>query len=259
MKLLRKSIDALGAGDITLRPELSEDIWAAYNLVSTGDRVTCSTFRKVQKVGATGTTSNTRVKLTLTVVVEKIDFEPKVFCVFSSFSLLRSPVLFFSLQAGKLRLSGKVISDSPHIKRGAYHTLELEAPRKFTIGKNEWDSVALDMVQEACDAKATADLAAVVMEMGLAHVCLVSKSMTITRARIELSVPRKRPGSSQHDKQREKVLLVLLGFSVTHSFSFRQSFSSTFSKLFFSIWIGQSSRLWCWPARVLSRTSLWTT
>ena len=61
MKLLRKSIDALGAGDITLRPELSEDIWAAYNLVSTGDRVTCSTFRKVQKVGATGTTSNTTI------------------------------------------------------------------------------------------------------------------------------------------------------------------------------------------------------
>lgn len=195
MKLLRKSIDALGAGDITLRPELSEDIWAAYNLVSTGDRVTCSTFRKVQKVGATGTTSNTRVKLTLTVVVEKIDFEPK---------------------AGKLRLSGKVISDSPHIKRGAYHTLELEAPRKFTIGKNEWDSVALDMVQEACDAKATADLAAVVMEMGLAHVCLVSKSMTITRARIELSVPRKRPGSSQHDKQREKFFEYILQALLQH-------------------------------------------
>ena len=124
--------------------------------------------------------------------------------------VLFSSSLFFPCQAGKLRLSGKVISDSPHIKRGAYHTLELEAPRKFTIGKSEWDSVALDMVQEACDAKATADLAAVVMEMGLAHVCLVSKSMTITRARIELSVPRKRPGSSQHDKQRDKVILLKL-------------------------------------------------
>jgi protein pelota len=48
------------------------------------------------------------------------------------------------------------------------------------------------MIKEACDAKASADLAAVVMEMGLAHVCLVTKTMTLTRAKIELSVVSER-------------------------------------------------------------------
>ena len=36
-----------------------------------------------------------------------------------------------------------------------------------------------------------ADLAAVVMQEGLAYVCLVTSSMTLTRQRIEMSIPRK--------------------------------------------------------------------
>ncbi len=39
------------------------------------------------------------------------------------------------------------------------------------------------------------------MVTGLAHVCVVTDSMTITRARIEVPIPRKRRGScSNHDK-----------------------------------------------------------
>jgi len=31
---------------------------------------------------------------------------------------------------------------------GAYHTLDLEMNRKFTLGKHEWDSVALDRISK---------------------------------------------------------------------------------------------------------------
>lgn len=34
---------------------------------------------------------------------------------------------------------------------GAYHTLDLEVNRKFTLTKSEWDSVALERVDTACD------------------------------------------------------------------------------------------------------------
>lgn len=34
---------------------------------------------------------------------------------------------------------------------GAYHTLDLEINRKFTLSKPEWDSVSLDRVDMACD------------------------------------------------------------------------------------------------------------
>ncbi len=45
-----------------------------------------------------------------------------------------------------------------------------------------------------------AEVAAVVMTGGLAHVCLVTSHMTVTRARIEMNIPRKRAGSSDHQK-----------------------------------------------------------
>ena len=53
----------------------------------------------------------------------------------------------------------------------------------------------------ACDVTQHADVAAVVMQEGLAHVCLVTPSMTLVRSKIETSIPRKRKGlCSQHDK-----------------------------------------------------------
>lgn len=55
--------------------------------------------------------------------------------------------------------------------------------------------------EEACDPMKRADVAAIVMQEGLAHVCLVMSSMTLVRAKIEMNIPRKRKGMcSQHDK-----------------------------------------------------------
>jgi len=53
----------------------------------------------------------------------------------------------------------------------------------------------------ACDAGQHADLAAIVMQEGLAHLCLITANMTLLRAKIETNIPRKRKGMcSQHDK-----------------------------------------------------------
>ena len=53
----------------------------------------------------------------------------------------------------------------------------------------------------ACDATKQADLGAIVMQEGIAHVCLVLSTMTIVRAKIEVNIPRKRKGNcAQHDK-----------------------------------------------------------
>ena len=53
----------------------------------------------------------------------------------------------------------------------------------------------------ACDAAQHADLAAVVMQEGIAHVCLVTASMTLVRAKIDVNIPRKRKGfCAQHTK-----------------------------------------------------------
>ena len=77
----------------------------------------------------------------------------------------------------------------------------LKVNRKFTLSKTLWDSVALDRIEAATDPSKSADVAAVVMQEGLAHLCLVSSCMTLVRAKIDVQIPRKRRGqTSQHDK-----------------------------------------------------------
>ncbi|KAJ2952950.1 hypothetical protein O0L34_g7322 [Tuta absoluta] len=180
MKLVFKNIEKDGCGSIGLIAEEPEDMWHAYNLIAEGDVVTASTVRKVQTESATGSSTSNRVRTTLTVRVENIDFDT---------------------QACMLRLKGRNIVENQYVKMGAYHTLDLELNRKFTLQKQLWDSVALERVEMACDPAANADVAAVVMQEGLAHVCLITPSMTLVRSKIDITIPRKRKGFvQQHEK-----------------------------------------------------------
>ncbi|XP_050310451.1 protein pelota [Anthonomus grandis grandis] len=180
MKLLHKDIDKGGQGVVTLIPEEPEDMWHAYNLISEGDSVKSSTIRKVQSESSTGSSTSNRVRTTLAISVESIDFDT---------------------QACMLRLKGRNIEENQYVKMGAYHTLDLELNRKFILCKPEWDSVALERIEIACDPTKSADVAAVIMQEGLAHVCLITSSMTLVRAKIDVNIPRKRKGfAQQHEK-----------------------------------------------------------
>lgn len=184
MKLVRKDIEKDSAGQVTLVPEEPEDMWHTYNLVQVGDSLRASTIRKVQTESSTGSVGSNRVRTTLTLCVEAIDFDS---------------------QACQLRVKGTNIQENEYVKMGAYHTIELEPNRQFTLAKKQWDSVVLERIEQACDPAWSADVAAVVMQEGLAHVCLVTPSMTLTRAKVEVNIPRKRKGNcSQHDRALER-------------------------------------------------------
>lgn len=180
MRLNSKFIDRDGSGYVTMTAEQSEDMWHAYNLISEVDQLRASTIRKVTTESATGSTGSNRVRTTLTIRIESIDFDT---------------------QACMLRVKGRNIQENQYVKMGAYHTLDLELNRKFTLIKALWDSVALDRLELACDATQQADVAAVIMQEGLANICLVTPSMTLVRAKIDVTIPRKRKGlCTQHDK-----------------------------------------------------------
>lgn len=169
---------------MVLIPEEPEDMWHAYNLIAEGDSVRSTTIRKVQNETATGSSTSSRVRTTLTITVESIDFDT---------------------QACVLRLKGRNIEENQYVKMGAYHTLDLELNRKFELRKQEWDSIALERIDMACDPTQSADVAAIVMQEGLAHVCLITASMTLVRSKIEVNIPRKRKGNaSQHEKGTAK-------------------------------------------------------
>ncbi|XP_073416640.1 protein pelota homolog [Dendrobates tinctorius] len=184
MKLVSKDIEKDNAGQVTLVPEEAEDMWHTYNLLQAGDSLRASTIRKVTTESSTGSVGSNRVRTTLTICVQNIDFDS---------------------QACQLRVKGINIQENQYVKMGAYHTIELEPNRKFTLAKKQWDSIVLERIEQACDPAFNADVAAVIMQDGLAHICLVTSSMTLLRAKIETSIPRKRRGNcSQHEKALEK-------------------------------------------------------
>eukprot|EP00878_Enallax_costatus_P045225 GHUV01054265.1.p1 GENE.GHUV01054265.1~~GHUV01054265.1.p1 ORF type:complete len:129 (-),score=25.27 GHUV01054265.1:66-452(-) len=62
-----------------------------------------------------------------------------------------------------IRLKGRNLTESEHIKLGAYHTIELEPQRAFTLHKRLWDALDIERIRSACDPQASADLAAVLI------------------------------------------------------------------------------------------------
>jgi protein pelota len=81
--------------------------------------------------------------------------------------------------------------------------MTLELGKDIGITKLFWDSHAFQILQEAADVALKADAAAVIMEEGLAHVCLLSSSMTLTLATVDSPVPRKTGAAAS---QRGKAL-----------------------------------------------------
>jgi protein pelota len=181
MRILKREIDKRsGSGWVKVRPEESEDLWHLYHLIRVGDAIKAVAVRRVHKESATGHTTSERVKMTLEVTVDKVDFDP---------------------QAATLRLKGTNRTESPFIKLGASQTLAIELNRDLTLIKSEWDQVSLKRIHDAADPSTSADAAAIVMDEGIASVCLLKANMTITVAAIDVTVPRKRRGSAaQHDK-----------------------------------------------------------
>ncbi|KAI9594239.1 protein pelota [Syncephalis fuscata] len=184
MRLISKHIEKDRSGRVTLYPEEQEDMWHIYNLILPGDLVKATAFRRVQNVTETGSTTSQRVRTTLTLKVERTEFDAQE-CVLS--------------------INGPNVAENQYVKLGQYHTLDLELHRNFSITKVEWDSMAFDRINEACDVDNRSDLAAVVLQEGLANICLVTSSMTVVRQRIETSVPRKRKGfAGAHDQGLKK-------------------------------------------------------
>ena len=72
------------------------------------------------------------------------------------------------------------MTENEHVKLGAYHTLEIELQRPFSLYKQSWDVLDLDRIKQACDPAASADLAAVLITVrlcSLPHHVLVCSSL----------------------------------------------------------------------------------
>jgi protein pelota len=155
-----------------------EDLWHLYNLVVKGDFVKTITFRKVTHEKA-GKSSSIKKKINITIKVEEIEYDQK---------------------EGIIRYKGKNVSENEYIAIGQYQSIEIAKGLMFTIFKKNWDEISIDRLKQATDLTITSDLAAIVMEEGVAHLYLISSHITTLKAKIEQTIAKKRKGPSQHDK-----------------------------------------------------------
>ncbi|RMJ24708.1 Translation factor pelota [Aspergillus sp. HF37] len=195
MRLIKNKIEYNSSGSVILCPEEPEDMWHAYNLIRPGDLLRASAIRRITTTQETGSTSSSRVHLTLAIRVKNLDFDP---------------------QSAQLHVGGQIVNETPHTKIGQHHTLDLELNRNFTLEKEVgaggdgqgvgWDSVAVQMLTDAVDegGKRRAEAVAVIMAEGIAHVCFIGQFQTILKQKVEMSVPRKRAVGSDHDKGMSK-------------------------------------------------------
>ncbi|KAL2202304.1 hypothetical protein CC79DRAFT_1338372 [Sarocladium strictum] len=173
---------------VSLSAEDPEDMWHAYNLIAVGDRVYAHAVRKVAAPtldGAVkGSGASERKHTNLTINVKSTFFDPAI---------------------SSLRVSGIVASENDVVSLGVHHTIELEVNRPFSLWKPEgWDSVALATLDQALSDDKNGAMAAVVMQEGLANICLITQFRTVLKLRIESVVPKKRDGSSDQKQGLRK-------------------------------------------------------
>jgi protein pelota len=162
---------------VTLLPVEPEDMWHANNLISPEDVIKAHAVRKVTTESKTGSTQSERVHIDLAISVKST---------------------FFDLAASQLHVSGTVIVENKIVSLGQYHTLDLELNRAFTIWKRYgWDSVAQETLTAALKQDKDGAVAAVVMQEGMANICLITENRTILKQRVETTIPKKRAATSE--------------------------------------------------------------
>jgi protein pelota len=117
---------------------------------------------------------------------------------------IRVERIAFDTDECTLRLTGKNMEENEHVKMGQYHTINIGIGQPFTIEKDCWDAIYLQRLEDATDVTKKAEIAAIVMQEGLAYVCLVTKSMTLTRSKIETSFPKKSQFASATGTDKSK-------------------------------------------------------
>lgn len=104
-----------------------------------------------------------RVRLNLTIQVVSVDYDG----------------------ASECRCKGTCCSENRHIPLGSFHSIVLEPGTKLTLSKQCWDALDIRRLDEAAEPETSSDLAVVLITEGIAHVCLIGKSSTSLRSKVQ--------------------------------------------------------------------------
>lgn len=103
----------------------------------------------------------------------------------------------FDIKEEYLRYKGITVTDgtnisSANVPLGKFLSFNITYEHQFTIFKHHFNKYARKLLKEAIDSEMKSDTAAVVLQEGISHICLLTTSSTILKQKIEVSIPKKK-------------------------------------------------------------------
>jgi len=129
MQIIRKN---LRQGEVVVKIDHADDLWALSQLVDSDDVVSGKTERKIKIGGAETDRKQAVVRKTVFIElkVERVEFHK---------------------YSNNLRISGTIIEGPEDVPRGSHHTFDVEEGTILTITKQEWPNYQLDKLDEAAE------------------------------------------------------------------------------------------------------------
>ena len=163
--------------EMVLKTESLNDLWALYNVIGNGDKVSAKTHRRViLREGTKGERKPMRLK---------IDVESLSFHEFSN----------------RLRIKGTIIEGpDEYVSFGSYHTLNIKIGKLVSITKDKWLKSQIRRIKQLSVFENNFLIFMIAIETGLATIFLVSNYSNNRIATIKKTIPGKRYEQSYRNK-----------------------------------------------------------
>lgn len=93
-----------------------------------------------------------------------------------------------------ISVKGRNAKQNDYLKIGQYHTFCIELDNKLTIYKEQWSQFEINLIYEISKVSFGVEIAAMVMDEGIAHLCYVKPSITLLKQKIEKNISKKSSG-----------------------------------------------------------------
>lgn len=171
------------SGKITMIVDSNDDIWHIFNLLEKGDLVQLKTSRKIMHESNNGNKTSKKVQIFFTLKIDSIDYNSEDY---------------------EIRINGKSIFENEYISKGQFQSASIIKNMQFSLIKKSWDAFSINLINEVSNPMVTSDLAICLLDEGTANLFLISSHITLLKSKVELSIPKKRNGSSNHEKAMDK-------------------------------------------------------
>ena len=170
-------------GSVNITVETVEDFWVLAMVIRPGDKISSQVRRKVKTISKIGKQTTKTIITTATVKVTEVCYQAGV---------------------DEMLLRGTLTHDVEDAKKGTFQRVMLAIGREFTLTKKCWDKFSFEQIEEAGNPESGSSVAAVLMQSGLANICIVGKNTTILKRKITKSIPKVKAHGSNGKSVTEK-------------------------------------------------------